>query len=69
MADASGNDTVREEIARRAYKRFCDRGCAHGADRDDWLAAEGEVIAEQQTVEQQVVTADSPARLNRKPRR
>lgn len=48
MADSTENEPLREEIARRAYVRFCDRGCAHGSDADDWLAAEREVLAEQE---------------------
>lgn len=40
------NQVLREEIARRAYLRFCDRGCLHGGDVDDWIAAEGEVLTE-----------------------
>ncbi len=39
---------LHDEIARRAYDRFCERGCFHGADLDDWLAAEREVLAEHQ---------------------
>ena len=38
------DEAVRLEIERRAYERFCDRGCAPGADVEDWLAAEGEVL-------------------------
>ena len=43
MADQTENEALREEIARRAYAKFCDRGCVHGSDTDDWLAAEQEV--------------------------
>ena len=32
-----------EEIRERAYELFLERGCAHGADVADWLAAEGEL--------------------------
>lgn len=39
-------DDVRAEIAKRAYARYCERGCAHGGDMEDWLAAEEEVFAE-----------------------
>jgi hypothetical protein len=31
-----------EEIARRAYELFEQRGGAHGQDWDDWLSAERE---------------------------
>jgi len=35
-----------EAIARRAYEKFMARGCQHGFDQEDWLAAEQELIAE-----------------------
>ncbi|HYV07882.1 MAG TPA: DUF2934 domain-containing protein [Blastocatellia bacterium] len=34
-----------EEIARRAYEIFLERGGAHGCDSDDWLQAELELRA------------------------
>ena len=34
-----------EEIARRAYEIFLERGGAHGSDSDDWLQAELELRA------------------------
>lgn len=34
---------VHEEIARLAYARYQARGGAHGADVEDWLAAEAEL--------------------------
>lgn len=42
MPDA---DALRREIELRAYHRYCERGCAAGADVDDWVAAEREVLA------------------------
>lgn len=36
-------DAVRAEIERRAYLRFCERGCEPGRELEDWLAAELEV--------------------------
>lgn len=36
-----------EDIEKRAYQRYCDRGCAPGGDLDDWLAAERELLSEQ----------------------
>ena len=39
------SDVLREEIQLRAYYRYCERGCAPGADVNDWLAAEQEVVA------------------------
>ena len=38
-------ETLRQEIALRAYYKYCERGCASGCDVDDWLAAEQEVLA------------------------
>jgi hypothetical protein len=37
------NSVSTESIAKRAYERFLARGGAHGADRDDWFAAEREL--------------------------
>lgn len=34
-----------EEIQLRAYYRYCERASAPGAELDDWLAAEQEVLA------------------------
>jgi hypothetical protein len=31
------------DVARRAFEIFCERGCEHGHDLDDWLQAEREV--------------------------
>ena len=31
------------EIAGRAFEIFCERGCQHGHDVDDWLQAEREL--------------------------
>jgi len=33
------------QIAARAHELFLERGCAHGFDREDWLAAETELRA------------------------
>lgn len=38
-------ETLRREIELRAYHRYCERGCTAGADLDDWVAAEREVLA------------------------
>ena len=59
MPDSTEKEGVREEIARRAYQRFCDRGCTHGSDTEDWLAAEGEVLAQLQTTEISAPTNDN----------
>jgi hypothetical protein len=31
------------EIAHRAFELYCERGCQHGHDIDDWLQAEREL--------------------------
>ncbi len=35
---------LEEEIRRRAYELYQERGCEHGHDLDDWLQAEAEII-------------------------
>lgn len=37
-------EALRQETERRAYLKYCDRGCEPGRDLDDWLAAEQEVL-------------------------
>jgi hypothetical protein len=32
-----------EDIARRAFELFCERGGQHGSDLEDWLRAEREL--------------------------
>lgn len=39
---------VEEEIRRRAYELYEQRGCAPGRDDEDWLMAEREVLARYQ---------------------
>jgi hypothetical protein len=34
-----------ESIARRAYEIYLERGGEHGHDQEDWLRAEGELLA------------------------
>ena len=41
MADQ--DDRNHDEISRRAYERFQERGGSHGSDQDDWFEAEREV--------------------------
>ena len=31
------------DIARRAFEIYCERGCQHGHDLNDWLQAEREL--------------------------
>src|SRR5688572_5674256 len=35
-----------EKIAMRAYEKWCERGCPHGTDQNDWYEAEQELKAE-----------------------
>ena len=49
MPNANKNEELRHEIARRAYLRYCDRGCVPGADIDDWLAAEREMLGSRES--------------------
>jgi hypothetical protein len=35
----------RQRIEQRAYERFESRGCVHGHDVEDWLAAESEITS------------------------
>jgi hypothetical protein len=32
-----------EDVARRAYEKYCERGCEDGHDMEDWLSAEREI--------------------------
>jgi hypothetical protein len=41
-------DPIRDAIANRAYELFLARGCAHGRDAEDWLAAEQELMDRRQ---------------------
>lgn len=38
--------TPGEKIALRAYEKWCQRGCTHGHDMQDWLEAETELRTE-----------------------
>ncbi len=42
---SSGNGNLEEEIRRRAYELFQERGGQHGRDNEDWLRAETEIRA------------------------
>jgi hypothetical protein len=41
-AGAGGNSALDEEIRRRAYQIYVERGEEHGHDLDDWLQAKRE---------------------------
>jgi hypothetical protein len=36
----------RDKIAMRAYEKWCKRGKPHGSDKQDWMEAERELVAE-----------------------
>jgi Protein of unknown function (DUF2934) len=38
------HEIILETIAKRAYQLFEERGCSHGSDREDWIAAEKELL-------------------------
>jgi hypothetical protein len=44
----STNDNVDPRIAERAYELWQHRGGHHGQDLEDWLAAEREVLSEEE---------------------
>lgn len=39
-------EALRRRVELTAYFRYCERGRCDGADIDDWLAAERDVLAE-----------------------
>jgi hypothetical protein len=39
------NGNLQEEIRRRAYELYQQRGGEHGRDHEDWIRAEAEVLA------------------------
>ncbi len=43
----AGQATIpHERIAKRAYEKWCKRGCPHGTHQQDWYEAEAELRAE-----------------------
>jgi len=42
-ANGHGGETPRDEVARRAYYLWLERGCPAGTAEQDWLAAEREL--------------------------
>jgi len=42
----SGTQVSQDKIAMRAYEKWCQRGCPHGTDQQDWYEAEREIRAE-----------------------
>jgi hypothetical protein len=46
QGQASSPAIPAEKIARRAYEMWCQRGCPHGSDQQDWYQAEQELRTE-----------------------
>ena len=44
----SAPETLEEEIRRRAYELYEQRGCTPGSESEDWLRAEQENVARHQ---------------------
>jgi len=40
QAGVFGSEPTEEDVRRRAYERYLERGGEHGMDFEDWLAAE-----------------------------
>jgi hypothetical protein len=43
ITETNDSDLTEDEIARRAYERFQERGGVHGHDQEDWYEAEREI--------------------------
>lgn len=43
---AANNPALRDRVAKRAYEKWLKSGCKHGCDRQNWLDAEAEIMAE-----------------------
>jgi hypothetical protein len=56
----------REQIERRAYALFVSRGCQHGRDVEDWLAAEAKLWSLlRPTAQWMIETKSTRSRLRR----
>ena len=49
-------------IAARAYDHYVQRGCQHGGDLEDWLAAEAELRGEHTPTRSHKVAPAAPSR-------
>ena len=54
----------KELIRKRAYELFVERGCVHGNDKEDWRAAEEELMI--QLLLQEAAFAQAQSRLGGK---
>lgn len=43
QSGVEGHEPTEDDIRRRAYERYLERGGGHGTDFEDWLEAEREV--------------------------
>jgi hypothetical protein len=43
--DESSTRPTYDDVARRAYELYLQRGCTHGQDWDDWLSAERQLLS------------------------
>ncbi len=43
QSGVEGHEPTEDDIRRRAYERYLERGGGHGTDFEDWLAAEREI--------------------------
>ena len=57
----TGTPPGQDEIARRAYELFLQRGSVPGHETDDWLQAEAELSARAGESERQESAASTPA--------
>jgi hypothetical protein len=46
MLDHQGRTIRREELEKRAYELYLQRGAEHGHDEEDWLLAEAQLSEE-----------------------
>ncbi len=46
MLDHQGITISREELEKRAYELYLQRGAEHGHDQEDWLMAEAQLAEE-----------------------
>jgi len=44
-AEQVTSDDLHEQIAKRAYELYLERGCRQGCDVEDWVDAERELLA------------------------
>ncbi len=50
-----------DKVAMRAYDKWCQGGCQHGADQTNWYEAEAEIRREMTTGAKQATPVAKPA--------